>query len=207
MSIVMVIVMSITMPFSSASAGLTVPAVNEKATSRVDAFVFQTLYAKRYANFLSVTNAGYSFYAYSNNVPFMKDGALVVNTCAATLNIDMNDFTVLKALMVLKDFNADTDKNMELRYQCIMAMSALEYDDVMDSLMPFQAMLDSSKPADAVTAIWQLWTRSLDEKVENQKIKKGGEALIYSGNCDYYLIHFANDETNYECYFLEARAR
>lgn len=181
-----------------------------ETTKQTEAFEFQTLYAKRYMKFLIDNELDYEFHASAINMPIYNADEITVTTSAATLTLDATDFTVKQALMTMIDTSASDEANAALVFECLMAMSALECNEMEERMLPLRAKLNPGEPVDAIELIVNLWNNELYEKINNAvAATEDDETLVYSGNYDYYLIHYIGRDKGEEreYFFFEARSK
>ena len=180
-----------------------------ETTKQIDAFEFQTLFAKRYTKFLIDNDLDYNFHASSINVPIYETEEITVTTSAGTLTLDAKDFTIKNVLMTLIDVSASDEANESLVLICLMAMSALECNDLEERMLPLRAKLNPAEPADAIELIVNLWNNELYENINAALDAPEDEVFVYSGNYDYFLIYYTGLEKGAErnYYLFEARSK
>ena len=160
--------------------------------------------------FLIDNELDYEFHASAINMPIYNADEITVTTSAATLTLDATDFTVKQALMTMIDTSASDEANAALVFECLMAMSALECNEMEERMLPLRAKLNPGEPVDAIELIVNLWNNELYEKINNAvAATEDDETLVYSGNYDYYLIHYIGRDKGEEreYFFFEARSK
>ncbi|MBQ9252280.1 MAG: hypothetical protein IJ188_06570 [Clostridia bacterium] len=194
-----------------------------EATRKIDTFEYLTVYGKRCMKYIIDQELDQKFLVGPSLVyPSFADGEIEVDTFAGHLTLGASDFMINE--VSLPFYNAAfSEKSFEgAILQCIVAISALEYEDRSESIMEFQAKFDSSKPASALEAAGSVMEEMIDvmndpDFLENNlefTIAESGSALgkrmlIYSGNYDYYLAPYAKvgEEEETVVIYLEAVAR
>lgn len=125
-----------------------------------------------------------------------SDNVITVSSDAGLLDIDLEDFSVVKLDTVLYDFKKSEEDNAAVFVRCVTAFSALEYDDIEDSLFELYAKAGIGSGAnDAVEESLRIWNEMIVpafERVITEAVQSGEEVFLYSGNYDYYVVYYSN---------------
>lgn len=156
-------------------------------TDRRNAFEFCELYASRYRDF---TKDGACID--EPIIPFVEtEQGFFVSVTAGLLGLDLETYNVDSLDMTMQSAIFTEDTNQEHIISFVTALSALEYDYLAGTLMPYETML-TGKSYDPTTKAVQLWLDVIMPAYEETKRKSeyalGEKFLIYSENYDYYLV-------------------
>lgn len=182
------------------------------ATKRRGAFEFVELYMNR----LTVLNQKGSFSSdiwISGNTKWPgtgPDGIASVDTELGLIDVDLNDFSLDRIEITFYD-SSDSEKENSVRtFQCIAAISALEYDYDEASRLRIgsQALGGPKDEIEAATAISAEILKTIRGKAGSSGLPDG-EFPVYSGNYEYsiYSMTFDVGDVTHSSLELVAEAR
>lgn len=167
-------------------------------TKRHGALEFSELYTARLSEAFAYMKIDSDIQVSKDMVWGQLDGdTITVSFNGGIIDIFLEDFTVLSLDAKLYDFRKTDDENSVLMTQCIAAFSALEYDDIEDSLFDMYSRAGIGSGAkNATEESFRIWSESIIptfEKTITKAVKSGDEILLYSGNYDYYVVYFSKE--------------
>lgn len=153
---------------------------------------FTELSMKRFMEFEEKYNKDYDLRVTTQFVPFREYmDVYEVDSTFGTISFDKKDFHVSSIIMTMSVEKEESSKNEQYLFQCISAVSALEYDEIDNSLIELEHKIKKTGPSSAFEKTIQIWGDEIQprmkEIVQKSKGKSIDRELIYSGNYNYYL--------------------
>lgn len=190
---------------------------NSKQTNKRNAFEFDELCIKRLYEYnekqsdnekLDFTPMKYPYY------PLLTTDRVImaVSTAFADIDIDLNDFTVVRCLLTFMNMNeTDSKKNTETMIKLIIALSALEMDDTEDDLIHIQYKYGmSSDYYNAVDKAQHIVFDTIYPQIKESMsdiIFSNKQPLLYSGNYDWSVMYQEGESGKYKYLYLVAESR
>ena len=193
------------------------PSAYAEATHRRGVIEFCELYMYRFMKMQREADLDYSIHIlepYSSPRNLGSD-TILLNSVAGSMEVSTEDYTVKSITLHYVDLH-DTDQNNEQTgLSCIVAFSALEYNEMDELELRVNANLYGGSGTAVEEAI-HIFTDYLSDTfidAMNRARDTGKEVKIYTGNYDYYVaynhyvaynpIQQANEQHEY--YYLIAR--
>lgn len=131
---------------------------------------------------------------YYNDIRTDLDGKVDVSCNAGRLSINPEDFSIREYSNVFMYLSDDDERNNRSIYQAIIAMSALEYGVIDESLIK----IDEKRSA--YEKMKSIFFGQIADQFESSlfwiELKDGKDKVIYSGNFTYTLHYFKTDHPN-----------
>lgn len=153
---------------------------------------YTELSMKRYMEFERKYNREYDINVSSPFVPFRETkNEYEFDSTFGTVTVDKEDFTVSRVLMIMSVGNDSSQNNEKHLFQCISAMSALEYDELAESKIETEYNVYKSGASSAFEKILEIWREEIQpgikEAFKNNSSIDADPVKLYSGNYDYYV--------------------
>lgn len=195
----------------------TASAPEYKPTVRRNAFEFDELCMKRLYNYneklpederIDFSPMNYVHISLISEDRIMRG----VTTAFAGIDIDLNDFSVARCLLTFMDLNeTDSKKSTETMMKLILALSALETDDIEDGLIQSQYQYGiSSDYYNAIDKAQHIVFDNIYPQIKesmNDIIFSKKQPLLYSGNYDWSVQYQEGRSGKYKYLYLVAESR
>jgi len=177
---------------------LLIPCGAHAEATKTHTFVeFLELYAKRITELQSMTGVDLGVELGSSTIdPFLSHGDLVFSSAAGLVTVNMDDYTINHIIMDFY-YPAKEDNTSNIM-NCLVAISALEYDYVGESILS----LSNTTPLEEV--MQTMVASNYFEAISNAMNSKD-KVQLFSGNYDYSLAYSKNEK--YEVVYLIAEER
>ena len=168
---------------------------NDQATHRRGLIEFCELYMQRFTAYQKDNHEDYDIHVMGIAPLILNDNYAMFNSTAGSIDVYLPDYTVSGVTMTYSNLAADAKTNECNFMSCIMAFSALEYDDADDYSLYIHSKIKGgvSNATDEVFRIWgEDISGSLPDKLDIAK-ESGEKVMVYSGNYDYYITYNSGD--------------
>jgi hypothetical protein len=177
-------------------------------TERVEAFGFYGLYVKRMMEYQTIYGGDYEFRVEGLNYPIQFGKEIEVNTAAADFTIDLDDFKIKEAMIIIFMSDSTSKENLFRNISACVAMSALEYSERKENIMKLQYKAGIGRAPSAIQLMVELFATEIQEKIDKAISQKSpNRILVYSGNYDYYISYFVPSSAPVEMVYLIAEAK
>lgn len=162
---------------------------------------FLELYSSRYAVYNYQNGLEFEASTYSALPPYKSGEYIVFETSAGSIGVYPGSYDIHDITMTFFSMAGDDAYNELLITNCVMAISALEFDSIYE-IGP--SMAKKSATDDAARIVDEEICDNLEEPLTHV-LETGEIACVYSGNYDYYIDYFTSD--GYEFIYLIAEER
>lgn len=162
------------------------------ATGKRHLIEFTELSMKRFMEFEEKYNKDYDLRVTTQFAPFREYmDVYEVDSTFGTVSFNKKDFHVSNVIMTMSVEKEESSKNERYLFQCISAISALEYDEIDNSQIELEHKIQNTGPSSAFEKTIEIWEDEIQprmkEIVQKSKGKSIDHELIYSGNYNYFL--------------------
>lgn len=182
-------------------------------TERRGAFEFTELYMQRLTEFISENSLDYDLSMLPFYLVLDQGDCYYVSTLAGDLTIRKDDLTIERFMTTYMDLSDDDDKIKESIYDSLIAISALEYDDLDNTHFNLSYQWNPDCEKSAVEQTFRIYIEDIYPIINSDeffsRIKNGEEVQVYSGNYTYCIAYNApvkDDGTQLEFMYLIAEA-
>ena len=163
-----------------------------KATEERHLIEYTELTMKRFMEFEEKYNKDYDLSVSTQLEPYREYlDEYEVDSTFGTVSFDKKDFSVTRVIMTMSIGNAEPVQNEKMMFECIAAMSSLEYDETDNNSIELERKIRKTGPASAFDATIEIWRDEIQPKmkeiVQKSKGKPIAQEKLYSGNYDYFL--------------------
>jgi len=183
-----------------------------EATHRRGVIEFCELHMYRFMKLQHDTELNYDIHILEpNSMPHNLDNTtILLNSAAGSMEVNTTDYTVSGITMTFIDLDASDADNERNAMSCMMALSALEYNEMDDLKFQINSKLSGGAESaieESLRILADEWSDKLVD-IMGETVETGKEVKIYSGNYDYYVAYYAGQRkgSNFEYYYLIARA-
>lgn len=162
---------------------------------------FLELYSSRYAVYNCENGLAFETSTYSALPPYESGEYIVFESSAGSIGVYPGSYNIHDITMTFFSMTGDDVENELFITNCIMAISALEFDTIYE-VGP--SIVKKSATDDAVRIVDEEICDNLEEPLTHA-IETGERACVYSGNYEYYIDYFTSD--GYEFVYLIAEER
>lgn len=160
-------------------------------TERRHLIEYTELSMKRYMEFEDKYNKDYGLTVSSPFVPFTQTrDEYEFETTFGNVSVEKSSFTVTSVIMTMSSESANS-KNEQYMFQCISAMSALEYDEIDESNIELEYKIYKTGPSSAFEKALKTWSDDIQpaikKAIQDNSCYDDDPILVYSGNYDYYF--------------------
>lgn len=167
----------------------------QKADSKTECrhlIEYTELSMKRYMEFERKYNREYNIYVSSPFTPFRETkDEFTFDSTFGTITVDKEDFTVSRVVTIMSKGNDSSQNNEKYLFQCISAMSALEYDEHAESMLEIEYKVKKTGASSAFEKTLEIWREEIQpgikEAFKNNSSIDADPVKLYSGNYDYYV--------------------
>lgn len=188
---------------------VTVPSAYAEATHRRGVIEFSELYMYRFMKLQRDSDLEYSIHVLEQYSPPMSfdDHTVLLNSAAGSMEVNTTDYTVSTITMTFVDINDSDEKNEQHAMSCMMALSALEYNETDELKMRVNSKLygGSETAAEEALRLLDLLSDTIVDAMQ-RAIDTGEEVKILSGNYDYFIAYDVGNKSGreYEYFYLIA---
>ena len=164
-------------------------AVRADATKRRGLTEFCELYMQRYTKWQDDNGKDFDTHVYGDTLPVKSEDILSIAVTAGRIDVRTEDMSISEGIFTLLDTNAGDDKNEAYAMSFISALSALEYDSLMDSLF-YSYSLAGGEAENSMEEAIRIFNTDISDALTSEAFNRcmDGESIkIYSGNYDYSL--------------------
>jgi len=137
----------------------------------------------------------------------LGNDTLLLSSVAGSMEVNTEEYTINGVTMAFVDLNATDDKNEKNAMSCMMALSALEYNETDELRLRVNSKLygGSETAAEEALRLLDLLSDTIEDAMR-KAIDTGEEVKILSGNYDYYIAYDVGNRLGreYEYFYLIA---
>lgn len=187
----------------------TVYAEQEELTERIPALEFSELYTKRIMEFNSKYGQNMGGLDTGSAYAAFDDGDTYGASCSGGyLTISKEDLTIESMVTSIIDVESEGQEGHNVVLKALIAISALEMNDLAAEGLEMMHDIDPSQPEDVFMKYMEEYDNIIHPALSSNvsKLEAGEEILVYQGNYDYYA-NYADYEESGKVIYLHAHER